>query len=1089
MVSPWRILAGAGAASILEIFSPVSLLFRPSAGVATAALLMWGAWAWPVAVLGAVFAGTYLGHHWTQIGVDALADTGQAVAGWALVRRYLGLPVPLFRSSHLIGFHLLVGPVAATGGTLLRMAGYRLSSVELPYSFELTLAYSWIGHSFGAALATTVVMSLFHPEYPWNRRRVSVALPVVALLVMAFYARWLVGVRVEALESLTLSRQADQLAKELQRELSDSAGTLRATASFLGASQEVSPGELERFLRTLLHGRDEPLALAWFPVTFGEPNVIYVKGEPTAKFVSHLRDSRLVKSVLNGDDSRLNSNLESPSGEASRGEWGGGPLYILAEVTRDAHGSRSGVVAGAFDLRSVVDRALSRGFENSPVRLALKLENEAGLPPVVLSASSPGDGMESVSERYEFGGVAWIIDAYPPTPSREKPRMGFAMGLLMISSLMLFFLRLSNQTTRIEQLKYDIESRAEALRCLNAELKSAVEATREADRAKSMFLANISHEIRTPLNGILGLTRLVLDSSLGLAQREQLSHVELSAQNLLALFNNILEHARAERGSLESKPELQDLSSLLQETARMVGLQAEEKGVMLLLSGDGEIPYSIEVDDLALRQVLLNLLGNAVKFTPEGGEVELSVRLIEGSGQTVTVGFAVRDSGTGIAEDQQEKIFQPFVQAEGARPDEGSGLGLAISRSLVERMGGRLEVQSRKGEGSIFSFSLEFRTAPAAPMPSFLPGETVVRVEVRVRHPRQRAMIKERLAHWGFELSLEDEPPRLLVLDEWSLTSPLSEEQVAVAIVSFVELTRLSEVCTQRGVVPVIRPFSSRSLGEAVFGVLALSGSLILDAPSRSDLQSTLQDGSMDRAVAGFSRYSGKRALVVDDNLTNRLLATLLLQRLGFTVESFADGESALTAAREQVYEVALLDIRLPGIDGYQVAECLRKRGFRAPIIAATAHTQASESVRVRSAGINEFLTKPLEEQRLREVVLKLVPLSEEQKFQPDSLLRSVGGDRESALDVVRGFLQEEAELRAALLRARTSRELVHACHTLKGAVEVFGMTALRDRLSALEREAEQDGRACAGDVGEGVDKEVASLVRRLTSFLQEAPK
>lgn len=1062
---------GAALVSVLDILFPVFLLFRPSAGVAMAVLFILGPRAWPSAALGALFGGLYLGYGWDRIGVDVAVDTCQALLAWILVRRYLSLPAPLFKTGHLLGFHLLIGPVATGVGAVLRVTGYLICSVPLPYSPELTLLYGWVGQSFGAVIATTTGMCLLHPAYPWNRRRTSVALPVLVLLVMTFYARWLVEVRVEALESLTLSRQADQLAKELRHELSASAGTLRATASFLGASEAVSSAELERFVRTLAQGRAEPLALAWFARVPGKENIVYPELEVADSFVSYLLQTRSVSSVLSRDGSRSDSEVESPTGEAVRGDWGEFPLYILAEPTRDAEGNLSGVIAGAFDLRLVAQRALSNTVETPGAVLALGLETEAGLPPLAISAQLPDTEGSKVSERYEMGGLAWSIQAYPVWTSPQTPRMGLSLGLLMTASLMLFFLRLSNQTIRIELLKHDIEYRAEALRDLNSELESAVEAAREADQAKSLFLANISHEIRTPLNGILGLTRLVLESPLRPAQNEQLRHVELSAQNLLALFNNILDLSRMERGQIETDLQLQNLSVLLQETARMLGLQAEAKNVELILAGDAEIPYLLAVDGLKLRQVLLNLLGNAVKFTPSGGEVELSVALLGRTEKAMTVKFSVRDSGVGIAEDQLEKIFQPFVQADAAKPADGSGLGLAISRTLVEQMGGRLEVQSREGEGSTFTFTLECGAGPSLPFAFLTLEVAAIPTRVCLLHPRRRAVVEDNLAQWGFPTTKESAAARLLVLDESSLTCTLQEGQAAIAVLPVTNLASLLENCLQLGAVPLVRPFSSRSLGQAVWQALTPAA-----LPA---------DGSKNKAY--FPSYSGRRALVVDDNLTNRLLATLLFQRMGFVADSLEDGESALTATLDQTYDVVLLDIRLPGLDGYEVAARLRERGLRVPIIAATAHAQGEHGERVRAAGMDAFLTKPLDEHRLREVVLQLVPPSGGEEFEAGVLLHSVGGDRDSACDVIRGFLQEEAQLRTALHQARTSDELALACHTLKGAVEVFGMATLRERLRRLERDAERGKIREIGSLGEAIDNELASLVRALTSFLKES--
>lgn len=1071
MASPRKILLWASLFATLDVLFPVFLLFRPCVGVSMAALFLMGPRAWPVAALGTLASGLYLHHGWAEIGVDALVDTCQALLAWGLVKRFVGLPAPLFKTSHLLSFHLLIGPVATGVGTVLRVVGHQIFSVALPYSIPRTLLYSWMGQSFGAVLATTIIISLFHQEYPWNRRRISVALPTLVLLVLTFYARWLVELRVEALRNLTLSRQADQLAEELQHELSMSIGTLRATASFFGASEAVSSRELDHFVLSLIRGRAKPVVLAWVPRLTEKQGMVHPDDGPSQELATSLSQTRSVKSALSRAGPPLKEGTDSPAAEVVRGEWAQSPLYVLAVPSRDAQGRHLGVVVGAFDLRSLTQSALAATIENSEIALALEVEEMGSSPLLAASASTFGKERRRVSERYEMGGLTWLIQAYPVGSSPETPRMGLSLGLLMASFLLLFFLRLSNQTTRIEMLKRDIETRAEELRDLNSELESAVEASRRADRAKSLFLANISHEIRTPMNGILGLTRLVLDSPLGPAQKEQLRHVELSAQNLLALFNDILDVSKMESSQAVVDRQPHNLSTLLQETSRSLGLQAEEKNVELIFSCAAEVPERLSIDGLKLRQVLLNLLGNAIKFTPSGGEVELSVALLETKEKTATLRFSVRDSGRGIAPDQLEQIFLPFVQAEGTPPVGGSGLGLAISRALVERMGGQLMVESREGEGATFTFTLECEVEPSPPFAFPSLEVATLPTLVRLRHSRHRAVVEESLASWGFPLVDDPIAARLLVVDEWEFPSTLEDDRAAIVILPVSDLGRMFERCLQHGAVPLARPFSRHSLHQALLQALT---------PCAPPVESP---GEQVKTLS----YRGKRALVVDDNLTNRLLATLLLQRMGFSVDSLQDGESALRSATSLTYDVILLDIRLPGLDGYEVAARLRGRGLRVPLIAATAHAQDEHEEGARQAGMDAFLTKPLDENRLREAVAKLVAPSPGGEFEVDQLVRSVGGDLDSAREVIRGFLQEEAELRAALEQARTSDRLALACHTLKGAVEVFGMSTLRKRLENLERRAENGEVQEIGSSRDDVEEELAELVMALRTFLKES--
>ena len=1064
MVFPWKILLLAGLFFLLDLLFPLSMLFRPSVGVSVAALFLWGPRAWPCAALGSLLSGLFLEHAWMQVVVDATVDTGQSLLAWTLVRRYIGLPAPLFKTSQLLAYHCLIGPVAMGVGTLVRTLVHLACSISLPYSVGSTILYNWAAQSFGVVLASTILLSCFHQDYPWNRRRASVALPILVLLAMTFYARWLVELRVEALESVTLSRQADQLAKEYQWELRASGAILKATAGFFGASETVRPAELERFLHSVVRGRPEPLALLWVSRPPKSSTLTYPMEQSGGRLVALLRESDAVKKRLKRIDA-----TESIEAEVIRTDSEEVPLYLLSVPTFDARGEFSGVVVAAFDLNLLTGSALANTVENPDIVLSLRLEGEDDLPSLVGPAQPTDHSRRNVLERYEMEGLVWTVQA--ARRSMEPPRLGVSLGLLMAVFLMFLFIRLSNQTTRIELLKRDIESRADILRGLNLELERAAEAARRIDQAKSLFLANISHEIRTPMNGILGLTRLVLDSPLGSAQKEQLRHVELSARNLLALFNDILDVSTIEgnQAALDLRP--QSLSELLEETARQLSLQAEEKSIELILSCDNDLSERLVIDGLKLRQVLLNLVGNALKFTPAEGEVELEVMTVERKPTSVCLKFLVRDSGVGIANDQLRKIFEPFVQVEGSRPLEGSGLGLAISRALVERMGGRLEVQSRPGTGSTFSFALECDVVPSPPSVFRDAPTAELSIYLHMNHPRHESVVREYLTQWGFSLVSEPAAAGLLLVDGIDVLPTGRDGSKAIVILSISELTRDLERCLRCDAVPLLKPFSRASLCQSIQQALAPS----------TQPHETSSDKICDR------RYTGKRALVVDDNLTNRLLATLLFQRMGFQADSVEDGESALRVAARRSYDVVLLDLRLPGLDGYRVAASLRELGVRVPIIAATAHTQENCGEGVRQAGMDGFLTKPISESLLRAKVSELVSPAPTLELDFNVLLRSVGGDNDSAREVALGFLQEVSELTGALRRAASTEELAHSCHTLKGAVKVFGMESLSRRLEHWELRAEGGESLDCSLLWEEIEPEVSELTRALREFSKEA--
>lgn len=1048
-----KLILWAGLYAVLDVLFPLVTLFRPCTGIAVALLFILGPRAWPGIALGALVSGLFQGEPWLQLAMHLSVDTLQALLAWRLVRQIVGYPVSLLGTTDLLAFHLLVGPVAMGLGSLLGVAAAQALGLALPYPLPLTLFYSWVGQSFGAVLLSSTVMCLALPDYPWSRRRASVALPVLMLLAMTFYARWLVELRVNALENLTLTRQADQLAKELQRELRACDAVLKATASFFGASQSIDEGEFEQFVSSLVQGAAEPVALTWTPASPSDKPLLYPRGKDRPQ-VYHLltRDKPLQDP----------QNRDTPQAEiASVGEPST-TYYVLSLPTQAPEGR----LGAAFALDPLARQALqdsSRPEQTGQVELFVSLPD---LPEPVLSTSSrEHEGKPRVSQRYDLGGLSWTVTVVKVSP--EEPRLGIILGLSMTALLLLSFLRLSTQTARIEMLKQDLESRAEALHELNSELESAVETARRADRVKGQFLANISHEIRTPMNGILGLTRLVLNSDLRPALKEQLRHVELSAQNLLSLFNNLLDLSRMESGGSPLELQPHHLSTLLEETARQLSPQAEAKGVELILSTDALVPEQITVDGLKLRQVFLNLLGNALKFTSSRGEVELSVSALETEKTTARLRFSVRDTGSGIARDQLECIFDPFVQADNKAAAEGSGLGLAICRSLVEQMGGFLEVESLPGVGSTFSFEIDCECEPTAR--DGHPRQAPV-VYLNMRHRRYQAVVKEYLDRWDYPQVEDPTQAEVAIIDGGEILCTLNTGQKAVVTLSVRELGRWFERCREVNAVPLVRPFSGLSLRHALAQALQPAGPDSVRLPARP----------------GARLYRGRRALVVDDNLTNRLLASLLLQRLGFSVDSVEDGEKGLRQIDHQLYDLVLLDLRLPGLDGYQVAQKIRQRGHQMPVIAATAHAQREHTARAEEAGMNDFLTKPLSEERLQEAIIRLIPPSRSWQFEPERLVRAVGDDVESAREVARGFLSEVDGLRVALRQSRQAAELALASHTLKGAVEVFEVETLRQRLEQLERQAENKELREVGPAWDEIEQELDDLVRALQAYLEE---
>ena len=296
--------------AVLDALFPLYLLIQPSVGVSVATLFLVGPQAWYVTAVGTLLSGLYLGHGSAQIGIDATLNSLQALLAWSLVKRYIGIPFPLFKTTHMVGFHLLVGPIAMSVGATLKVLAYWTASIPSPYSHGMTLVYLCLAQSFGSVVITPVAISLFHHQYPWDRRRTSVAIPVLTLLLWTFYARWLIDLRVRALHDLTLSRQADQLAKELGHQMSLSASILRAASSFFGASEGVSSTELDHFLNSLVQGRVAPEFLSFRPRHSRDPKLVYKnRGADLSAFLSGTESVEQTLTNLPRFEQRSSRNL------------------------------------------------------------------------------------------------------------------------------------------------------------------------------------------------------------------------------------------------------------------------------------------------------------------------------------------------------------------------------------------------------------------------------------------------------------------------------------------------------------------------------------------------------------------------------------------------------------------------------------------------------------------------------------------------------------------------------------------------------------------------------------------------------------
>lgn len=644
----------------------------------------------------------------------------------------------------------------------------------------------------------------------------------------------------------------------------------------------------------------------------------------------------------------------------------------------------------------------------------------------------------------------------------------------------------------VDQATTDLRVTFEKIELQNVELEMARKEAETASRVKSEFLANMSHEIRTPLNGITGFINLLMKTKLDARQFDYLKTVQKSAANLLSIINDVLDFSKIEAGKLLLNRAPMDLRECMEDALTLMAANAHEKYLELVLMIYADVPEKIISDFLRLKQIMINLLNNAIKFTDDGSVV-VRIMLERDLGNKVMICVSISDTGIGVKSDAQETLFRPFTQADpgSTRKYGGTGLGLAISKKIVTEMGGAIGVESEMEKGSTFWFTFIADKTEELPNAKFNPQLKDKRILLYDPHPATRLSLRHLMTNWSMDVVELDDPQKiqmtlqeakanqkpfdmmLIGISQIEMDSQILSKLINLVyfqyncIVGILTNTHdqpfYEELAVAEKAICIAKPVIRSKLHEVLVSALINRSAITLSAPSEYESNLT----------AFYPSLKNITVLAVDDNPANLKLVMALLDNLGIKVDGANGGKEALTRYATKPYDLILMDIQMPEMDGLEVSKKIRlneKPGHHIPIIALTAHALENEKHAILCAGMDDYLTKPIDEYALQQILLRWTKnaivfnrAAESSETPAKDLcqpidwkkaLKLAGNNSTLAKEMLSSLIEELPSTQYKINEAyadQNQKNFHHEIHRLHGACCYSGVVPLKNAVAALE--------------------------------------